>query len=1112
MYRSGSNYRYSPSDLNAFLENECVTWLDRLALERPGTLERDEASEEQELVRSTGDCHEAQFLDQLRRETDVAVIDTKDREAAQKTLAAMQAGRAVIYQARLEREEFGGWADFLFRVDGDSELGAFHYEVWDTKLARSMKPYFAIQLCCYAEMLEPLQGRRPRSAGIILGNGERRPLRVDDYWYYYQAVKRAFLEQQRSFDADAPPLFPGNAGHRHWSGYVERMLEERDDVSRTANIRSSQVEKLAAAGITTMRGLAGSKRSSVPKMAPGTFQRLRAQARLQRQSQAGEAPAFELLPAESPRHGFGMLPPPSQADVCFDMEGYPLMDGGLEYLFGAVIEQRGKTVFRDWWAHDSRQEQAAFEGFIDWAYARWRRDPSMHIYHYAAYEPSALKRLMCRYATREKEVDDLLRHHVLVDLYTVVRQAVLVGEPGYSLKNVEHLYQPRRDSEVASAGDSIVYYHRFLSEPDGADWRSSSTLRQIRDYNKADCLSTWRLLEWLRARQAEAGQEYVAPEPPPEVSAPVTERAELAREMLADLKADASMSGGGDCVHALLAHVLEFHRREQKSQWWALFQRAAMTQEDLIEGADCLGGLERTSRPPQLDKQSFVHEYRYPEQESKLRAGSKCLVAADTGMRLVIHSLDTQSRKLTIRRGMRSIGPPERMSLIPDEMVNAQVLADSIERTVRAYHSAGTLPRALEDFLHRRAPRCRKLEDPLRAATSLKESALIIQGPPGSGKTVLGGKLIAELIRSGKRVGISSNSHHAIALLMNSALEAAAEMDLQVCAAKCGEEGLDQLPEGVIGTSNADLFKMVELPRLVGATAWGFSRPEAEGQFDYLFVDEAGQVSVANLVAMAPAAKNLMLLGDQMQLSQPTQGVHPGESGLSVLDYYLQEHATVPAGRGIFLPTTYRMRPELCSFISAAVYEGRLQPDEVTAGRSLNFDKPPELIHATAGIVHVPVAHGGNVCESAEEVEAVVRIIAELTAQAILLPGKKPRRLAAEEILVVAPFNLQVQALQAALPGVRVGTVDKFQGQQAPVVIFSMAASEGDAPPRGAGFLFDVRRMNVALSRAQILAVLVASPRLERTHCSSLEQMRMVNLYCRAAQEGAPKAKRRAGR
>jgi uncharacterized protein len=346
MYKRDQELIYSPSDLNAFLENECVTWLDRFNIEHPGELQREETNEEDKLIQRSGDEHERAYLGHLMDiGADVVIINRDDPMAFATTVQAMRQGREVIYQARLEHGNFAGWADFLFRIERPYELGGWQYEVWDTKLARSLKPSFAIQLCCYSEMLNAIQRRLPENAGIILGNGERTPLRIADYWFYYGAIKRAFLEQQRSFHRDHPPTFPGLADYRHWTGHVNRMLQARDDLSLVANIRTSQINKLAEAGISTVHQLAESKLDAVPRMADRTFERLRSQARLQCASQPGQPPAYELLPRDpdAGRQGFALLPPESPNDVCFDIEGYPLVDGGLEYLLGATISD-GRTL------------------------------------------------------------------------------------------------------------------------------------------------------------------------------------------------------------------------------------------------------------------------------------------------------------------------------------------------------------------------------------------------------------------------------------------------------------------------------------------------------------------------------------------------------------------------------------------------------------------------------------------------------------------------------------------------------------------------------------------------------------------------------------------------
>ena len=294
---------------------------------------------------------------------------------------------------------------------------------------------------------------------------------------------------------------------------------------------------------------------------------------------------------------------------------------------------------------------------------------------------------------------------------------------------------------------------------------------------------------------------------------------------------------------------------------------------------------------------------------------------------------------------------------------------------------------------------------------------------------------------------------------------------------------------------------------LIGGTVFAFIDMAAAGTLDYLFVDEAGQVSVANLVAMGPAAKNLVLLGDQMQLGQPIQGSHPGESGRSTLEYLLQEHATIPADFGIFLPRTWRLHPKLCHFISGAVYDERLGCESHTVDRVLDLGpNPPEWLSRNAGLICVPVEHEGNVYESEEEEDRIAALARDLMTLRLRTKDGSLRPLTGADILVVAPYNLQIRRLERRLAPIRVGTVDKFQGQEAPVVIFSMCASSGDSSPRGIEFLFSRNRLNVAISRAQTMAVVVGSPALVRTRCSSVDQIRLVNVYCRAVEEGTASA------
>lgn len=422
---------------------------------------------------------------------------------------------------------------------------------------------------------------------------------------------------------------------------------------------------------------------------------------------------------------------------------------------------------------------------------------------------------------------------------------------------------------------------------------------------------------------------------------------------------------------------------------------------------------------------------------------------------------------------------------------------------------------AVDDLIHRRLPWIKRHAggavvpdgvDLLPALTDvmrrLDHTTLCIQGPPGSGKTFTAAHVIAELLRDGRRIGVMASSHKAILNLMEAIAEAVEEKGITARLVKVGGDADEPLiATGVVEhcpQNSAAAEELGSRSLVLGGTAWLFSRPELEGQLDYLFVDEAGQVSLANIVGSGPCARNIILVGDQMQLSQPTKGSHPGESGLSALDYLLQGHATIPPELGVFLSKTYRMHPEVCEFISQAVYEGRLKSHPDTARQAvLCGDKDHGMIRRQSGVSFVPVEHEGNAQASDEEIEIIEAIIRQLLGRCVVERDGTQRDLTLSDILIVAPYNMQVRRLQVRLgTNARVGTVDSFQGQEAHVVIVSMCALSVEDSPRGLEFLLNKNRINVAVSRAKSLAIVVWCPNLMAARCRTIEQMELVNLFC----------------
>ncbi len=1153
MHKDNGRYYYSPNDLNEFLASPFATWMSRYALDFPGQAQPDPEPLSLTTLAERVRQREQTCLAQLRQEGREVHTLSADTDRVEATITAMQTGHAVIYQGWLQNdvvqdvrpEYFLGRPDFLVRTAEPSALGNYSYEAWDATLATQPSPVHMIQLCCSTDLLRTVQGQWPDAMLLWLGSGEQRRFRTADFIYYYLALKQAFLVDMQHFDPAVQPSPELSGDYGRWTVQATRILETADHLSRVANISVSQIQKLNAAGITTLTSLAESTLAHVPRIDDAVFARLKEQAQLQAASVGADRPAYRILIPDPPdqRRGLALLPPASPGDIFFDMEGYPLVKGGLEYLFGALALDDSQRVFHDWWAHDTDQERRAFCDFIDWVYARWQADPAMHIYHYANYEVAALRRLMGRYGSREAEVDALLRHEVFVDLYAVVRHGIRVGEPHYSIKNLERLYRPERAGEVTSAVDSIAAYERWLASGEAQDRTASPLLQAIRAYNQDDCESTWQLTCWLRERQQEAGIAWIpkqdappeAPEEPDLLADPASPQA-LAHTLLAEIPSapQRHTQAARWQTQEMLGQMVEFHRREAKPVWWAMFDRHAMTEEELVQDMNCLGGLRRLSQPPEPIKRSQGFWYGFdPDQDTKLDVGAQCYFAHDLEIKIPIHAVDQERGRICLKFSPQRLKqlpdglPPASLSLIPDEYVSTRVIENAVRDVVQTWQEENRLPAALDDFLLRRPPRLRSLEsfesigffgsdstdsiDPTdlsRLVESLDHSTLCLQGPPGSGKTTLGARMILSLLDRGKRVGITANSHAAILNLMRKCKELRqGRLECLKIGGPAEDRFFELCPEATHVQRVRDAIPRLEQFRLLGGTAWTFSDSGLRGKLDYLFVDEAGQVSVANLMGMAAATGNIVLCGDQMQLGQPVQGSHPGESGLSILEYLLQGKATIPPDMGVFLATTWRLHPDICHFLSDAVYEGRLHAAPQTAQRRVCLPQTGgRIITREAGLVFVSVPHEGNTQASDEEVRAVREVVGELLGRDITdTSGQRLRPLQLADILCVAPYNMQVRKLQAALgPDARVGTVDKFQGQEAPVVILSMCASQGDTSPRGIDFLFHKNRLNVALSRAQSLAIVVASPALARTRCQTLAHMEQVNLFCRVMEEGKP--------
>ncbi|CAM2801445.1 bifunctional RecB family nuclease/DEAD/DEAH box helicase [Prescottella defluvii] len=1046
-------------------------------------------------------------------------------DAHRATVAAARSGAPVIYQGTFFDGRFLGFSDFLVREvspDGDT------YAVYDTKLARHVEVPALLQLAAYAHALAAGGVRPAPQAHLLLGDGTDSVHALADLVPVYVARRARLqhvLDEHRSGSA---PARWGDTAYRACGrcGTCTAEVRAHRDLLLVAGIRSSTREHLVSAGVSTIDALAA-RVDPVPDVSARTLDGLRSQAVLQLRGETHGGHPFEVFDATA----LAGLPHPDSGDIFFDFEGDPLWaepgspQWGLEYLFGVLEEPptaAGEPAFRPFWAHDRSQERRALIDFLDYVTARRAAHPGMHIYHYAAYEKSALLRLCGRHGVGEEAVDALLRDGVLVDLYPIVRASLRVGEQSYSIKKLEPLYMGAdpRGGAVTSAADSVVAYADYCDLRDrGRSQQAAELLRDIGAYNEYDCVSTRGLRNWLLALAAEHGVSLHRREEP----APVADESESdpAERALRRFTGDGPRGSrsADQQASALMAAAVGYHRRERKPFWWAHFDRLTQPVDEWADTRDVL----------QVHDAVVVQDWhRSTPRQRKLRrhlrltgrygTGSTVVpgaevftlydpplpVAAMAGAgptrrgtsTAVVLSVDTDGNFDDVVVVEELLTGPDEYTALPMAVTPGHPVATvRIENAIggAAENMAATLPAmpsdAAVDILRRIPPRTRNgaglpatdgagghSAAIVAALLDLDHSYLAVQGPPGTGKTHTGARVIAHLASHHRwRIGVVAQSHSVVENMLDAVV--AAGLDGRLVAKKDGRAA-DRAWTGITAAAYPQFLADAEgTGGVVGGTAWDFAHADRipPGSLDLLVIDEAGQFALANTVAVAASARNLLLLGDPQQLPQVSQGTHPEPVDESALGWLAAGHDALPAQRGYFLERTWRMHPALCARVSALSYDGRLQSeDPVTTARHLAGVEP--------GMQSVVLDHCGNATTSAEEAGEIVRRIQALLGRAWTDPtafdGTRP--LGQSDVLVVAPYNAQVGLIRrhltaAGLADVHVGTVDKFQGRQAAVVLVSMTASTAADVPRGMSFLLSRNRLNVAVSRGKWCAVIVRS-------------------------------------
>jgi uncharacterized protein len=1120
--------RLAASDLANHLACRHLTELERAAAE--GRLPRPVYHDPRlDILRDRGITHEAAYVASLRAagRAVVAPDDADGKLSTEQTVDAMHAGTDAIVQARLARDGWIGYVDVLLRAERPSELGNWSYDIADTKLAQNTRAGTVLQLCLYADLLVDFQGTLPERL-IVVKPGDGFPaeiFRAADFMAYYRFVK---CRLEAVIDAGpSDSTYPDPVEHcmvcRWWKHCDERRRDD-DDLSLVAGLASLHRQELNRQGVGTLAQFAEAETPLAERPERGsaeTFERLHVQAQVQHQGRREERRVYRFRQPE-PERGFLRLPAPSVGDIFFDIEADHFAEGGgIEYLLGFVYRDDDLTWRYDaLWALDRDGEKRSYTQFIDFVMARYRRFPDMHVYHYAPYEPAALKRLMGRHATREGDVDRLLRGQRLVDLHAVTRQGLWASVERYSLKDVEKFCGFTRDIDLREATSARRRVECSLELGVAGEILPADRL-MVEGYNRDDCLATLALRDWLEERRAElevsghAIARPVAPEDEP--GAAIEEREVRVRALFelltAGLPENRDAWSETDRGRCLLAHELEYYRREDRCAWWEFFRLLEMEDNELaderkaIVGMDFLEALGGTARCP-------IHRYRFPAQEASIGVGTSMhrvggdepgvavgtVVAVDS----IAGTIDLKKRAAAAQAHPAAIIALER---VPPAPLDGSLL--QLAESCREHGLDGDGPyRAARDLLLKRPPRLADDAPALRAAgesaldaavrlvRTLDRSVLAIQGPPGTGKTYTGARMIVTLAQEGQRVGVTAVSHKVIRNLLDECRKAADEMGVAVrLAHKVKEVSEDAVGDVEEIADNDAAIGALDEGVVVGGTAWLWARDAAIGSLDYLFVDEAGQMALATVLVAGRAAHNIVLLGDPQQLEQPQRGAHPEGAEITALQHLLDGHETMPADRGLFLEETWRMHPRICAFTSEMYYENRLGPHRELTRQALVGGTP----FAGSGLHVVPVVHERNQNRSMEEVEAIVSIVERLLRGDVGWIDRDGNRhdLGRDDILIVAPYNAQVGALAERLDGARVGTVDKFQGQQAPVVIYSMTSSSAEDAPRGMNFLYDPHRMNVATSRAKAACILVASPRLFEPECRTPEQMRRANGLCR---------------
>ena len=1081
-----------------------------------------------EIIRKIGIEHENSIISKLNNESNITIIDDNNTvdERIKLTNDAINGGKEIIYQGFLSHNRLNGIPDLLIKKED-------YYQPCDIKSSLSLKTDNIIQLCHYAHILKNQFGLMPKTGKIILRDESEIVIEIKKYYDYYLHISQnlsQFIEEKIIIEE---PIKCTLCSKCNYKNLCEEKWEKSDNLNQISNIKYSQIKTLLENNIDSMSELSRVENLEKTGLNSNSAKFLIEQAKLQKKYQITKKLDYKIIYNEKREIidefrpiGFQLMPNKDANDLFFDIEGYPMFidpetkSSGLEYLFGIHFRTFDEPIFRKFVSTNHDEEKKSFEELIDFFYKHIQQFRNSSIYHYGSYEINALKRLSSKYDTKITELDYLLKNLKFVDLYKVIKDSLLLSTNDYRLKTIEKFYDFSHDSEVASGEDSLVAFEKYLES------NSKEILNEIILYNKLDCESTEKLRDWLLSIMPKNIEPFI---PPLEKEISEARKEKIAEDKEIIKKIDKNFEKNIE-LGSTLKQLLNYGWNELRPDYWEYFENSNKDIEELYDQSNCIGGLEFINEHPNSRYVSAAGwigktiSFRYPKQVIKLKKLSsvkdslfenfdKDIIPPPS---IFIEDLDYSKNEISLRIVMHPDLDEQNYfpkGIIEDVTYFDNIVDTAVKNFLSIENKKNYFP-AIYDFLNKKNPKYKKeaiynskktIEDISERIESLNNSYLFVQGPPGTGKTFTSSRVIVNLMKKNYKVAILCNSHSAIINLLNSVDSYANEINYSFNGIyrRSGNEtnklgkNIEVLKDKSIKPFDKSDFQLFAGTGTFLASKRFIENSELEKSYDYIFFDEAGQLKISYVVGASMAAKNIILIGDHMQLPQPSNSAvdDQDKASLSPIEYIMGEKNTIDDKVGIFLNKSYRMHSNINNFISENFYENRLVSDAPN-------DKQNILVGSKKlnGIHLIDLNHNDYSVENETESEYIKIIYNQLLGNSWIDKNNSKKTITEEDILVITPYNAQVINIKNKLPSnSKVGTVDLFQGQEAPIVLASYTTSTPElmGMRRGSDFLFDFRRLNVSISRAKAFAVILFNKKLLNYNCSNVDDMERLNYFCK---------------